>query len=259
MNATPICCNRDARFVDNGPNMQYFFCDECRNEVLAPTDLQEVKETEEDLRSGLELFDYYFSKTTALRSKSFPEQPLHPSAGAPMADNEALKMKEWAEGSKHNKELDKPSFYIYEYTNVLADHLYTVFAYSDKVSVPHLIDHARNKLTMVYDEIRAHVPLDQIDYIHVGTILSSPYVVTLVDKFTGYVLLTLKKDLAQPDAYAKDPPLQPHQPGPTEETLRWLKCSPASLRALEESRASALPAPSCTQSIPKPKIDYYSS
>lgn len=35
----PNCCGRDARFVNNGRNLQYFFCDECKKEVEHPDPL----------------------------------------------------------------------------------------------------------------------------------------------------------------------------------------------------------------------------
>lgn len=31
------CCGIDSRFVDNGPRLQYYFCDECRKEVNEST------------------------------------------------------------------------------------------------------------------------------------------------------------------------------------------------------------------------------
>lgn len=30
------CCNQEAKYVDHGPNLQYYFCDNCRKEVCEP-------------------------------------------------------------------------------------------------------------------------------------------------------------------------------------------------------------------------------
>lgn len=31
--SNPRCCGAEARWVNNGPNLQYWFCGECKNEV----------------------------------------------------------------------------------------------------------------------------------------------------------------------------------------------------------------------------------
>lgn len=39
-----VCCNKDAVWMDQGPNLQYWFCTECRQEVLQPLALEEKKD-----------------------------------------------------------------------------------------------------------------------------------------------------------------------------------------------------------------------
>lgn len=54
---TPMCCGMDAKWVDNGPKLSYFYCGECRNEVLAP--MAPLEEPPKDGEKGLtKAFEY---------------------------------------------------------------------------------------------------------------------------------------------------------------------------------------------------------
>lgn len=55
----PICCNLEAVWIDNVPGKEYFFCQECRKEVLTPLVVEEVKyknEASESINQSLEAY-----------------------------------------------------------------------------------------------------------------------------------------------------------------------------------------------------------
>lgn len=42
----PICCKEDSKWVENVPGKGYFYCTQCKKEVLTPVALEEVKKND---------------------------------------------------------------------------------------------------------------------------------------------------------------------------------------------------------------------
>jgi hypothetical protein len=78
---TPFCCGIEASWVNNGPNLQYFYCKECKNEVITAEVLEAVTKERvkinaiqyaqppNDATIEPEQFDFFFySKTCTFKT-----------------------------------------------------------------------------------------------------------------------------------------------------------------------------------------------
>lgn len=46
-NPAPSCCGLESRWINNGPALQYFFCDECKKEVSSAVPAEELQGLEQ--------------------------------------------------------------------------------------------------------------------------------------------------------------------------------------------------------------------